>query len=143
MQATRPTRTITAAAALAGVRAAVEKAEALGVAVNACVCDAGGHRIAFVRGDGAFLQSGEIARDKAATAAGFGAPTGALYDALKGEPAVLSGIAGRPGIALFRGGLPIVLDGDVIGGIGISGASAEQDEICAKAGLAAMALVQD
>jgi len=143
VDATRPTRTITAKAAHAGVLAAIDRAESLGVRVNACIVDAGGHRIAFLRGDGAFLPSGKIARDKAATAAGFGASTGALYDAMKGEPAVLNGIAAQPGVALFRGGLPIVVEGEVIGGIGVSGASAEQDEICARAGLAAIGLGQD
>jgi len=143
MNATVATRRITATAAHKGVLAAVEKAQALGAAINACVVDAGGHRIAFLRGDGAFLQSGRIARDKAATAAGFGAPTGALYQVLSGEAAVLAGISAQPGVALFQGGLPIVVDGEVIGGIGVSGASAEQDEICAAAGLAAMGLAQD
>ena len=116
------------------------RAGILGVRVNACVVDAGGHPIAFLRGDGAFLPSGAIARDKAATAAGFGAPTGALYDALSADPAVLKGIAGRPGVAAFGGGLPIQCENEVIGGIGVSGASAEQDEICARAGLAAIGL---
>lgn len=143
MQATRSTQCITAEAAFAGVAAAVAKAQSLGVAINACVVDAGGHQIAFLRGDGAFLQSGKIARDKAATAAGFGTPTGVLYDALKGDAAVLAGIAAQPGVALFQGGLPISVDGEVIGGFGVSGASAEEDEICAKAGLAAMGLALD
>ncbi|MCB1336164.1 MAG: heme-binding protein [Maritimibacter sp.] len=142
METSRPTRRITAEAAHAGVAAACDTARALGVAVNASVVDAGGHQIAFLRGDGAFLHSGKIARDKAATAAGFGAPTGALYHALSGEPAVLTGIAGQPGVALFQGGLPIAVDGEVIGGIGVSGASAEQDEICAAAGLRAMGLAE-
>lgn len=143
METSRPTRRITAGAAHAGVAAACDKAREIGVAVNACVTDAGGHQIAFLRGDGAFLQSGAIARDKAATAAGFGAPTGALYDALKGEAAVLAGITAQPGVALFQGGLPVVVEGEVIGGIGVSGASAEQDEICAAAGLSAMGIAQD
>lgn len=142
MKTSRPSHRITAEAAHAGVAAACEKARALGVSVNACVVDAGGHQIAFLRGDGAFLQSGAIARDKAATSAGFGAPTGALYEALKGEAAVLSGITAQPGVALFQGGLPVVVEGEVIGGIGVSGASAEQDEICAGAGLAAMGIAQ-
>lgn len=140
MEATRPTRAITTEAALAAVTAAIAKARELGVRINVCVVDAGGHQIAFLRGDGAFLPSGKIAKNKAATAAGFGAPTGALYEALSGDPAVLAGIGGQPGIALFQGGIPIVVDGEVIGGIGVSGASAEEDEICATAGLEAMGL---
>ena len=75
MEATLPARKLTAAAAHLAVAAAVAKAAAMGRAVNACVVDAGGNQIAFLRGDGAFLQSGRIARDKASTAAGFGAPT--------------------------------------------------------------------
>lgn len=143
MEPTRPTRTITAAAAHAAVLAACAKARSLGAAVNACVVDAGGHQIAFLRDDGAFLQSGAIARDKAATAAGFGAPTGALYDALKDEAAVLAGISAQPGVALFRGGLPATVAGEVVGGIGVSGASADVDEICAAAGLEAAGLTQE
>ncbi|MGB0659115.1 MAG: GlcG/HbpS family heme-binding protein [Mangrovicoccus sp.] len=140
MQVILPAARLSAQAAHCAVDAAVSRAVQMGVAVNACVVDAGGHQIAFLRGDGAFLQSGQIARDKAATAAGFGAPTGAFYHALAGEPAVLAGITGQPGIAAFAGGLPIRAEGQVIGGIGVSGASAEQDEICAQAGLEALGL---
>ena len=143
MKTTRPTHTLTAQAAHAAVAGAVANAQALGVAVNASVVDAGGNQIAFLRGDGAFLPSGKIARDKAYTAAGFGAPTGALYEGLSGEAAVLAGISSQPGVALFQGGLPIRLGDELIGGIGVSGASAEQDEICAAAGLTAMGLTQD
>ena len=143
MKVLRSTQVLTASAAHAAVGAAVAKAEELGVAVNACVVDAGGNRVAFLRGDGAFLPSGEIARDKAYTAAGFGAPTGVLYQVLAAEADVLAGISAQPGVALFPGGLPISVDGAVIGGIGVSGASAEQDEICARAGLAAIGLAQE
>lgn len=140
MQVLLPTTRLSALAAFKAVEAAQSRAAEMGVAVNVCVCDAGGHQIAFLRGDGAFLQSGKIAQDKAATAAGFGAPTGAFYDALKNDPAVLAGITGQPGVAAFAGGLPIRAEGQVIGGIGVSGASAEQDEICARAGLDAIGL---
>lgn len=140
MEVTRTSLRLTAAAAHKAVGAAVEKAIELGVAVNACVVDAGGNPLAFLRGDGAFLPSGNIARDKAYTAAGFNAATGAFYEALAGEPAVLAGITGQPGVAAFPGGLPIRADGELIGGIGVSGASADEDEICARAGLQAIGL---
>lgn len=143
MDATRPTKCLTAMAAHTAVLVAVQKAQDLGVAVAACVVDAGGNQIAFLRGDGAFLPSGAIARDKAFTAAGFGAPSGALYDALSGDAAVLAGISAQPGIALFAGGLPIRAGTELVGGIGVSGASADQDEICARAGLTAIGLAQD
>lgn len=140
MTAVVATYRLSSDAALAAVSAAVGRAEEIGVRVNACVVDAGGNQIAFLRGDGAFLPSGAIARDKARTAAGFRLPSGALYDALAGEPAVLAGILSQPGIAAFPGGLPIVAEGEVVGGIGVSGASAEQDAICARAGLQAIGL---
>lgn len=143
MSMTRPFQTLTAKAAHAAVAAAVDKGAEMGVAVNVSVVDAGGNQIAFLRGDGAFLPSGNIARDKAYTAAGFMRSTGAMYDALSGNPAALAGIGGQPGIALFQGGLPIVWEAEVIGGIGVSGATAEQDEICARAGLEAIGLTQD
>jgi Uncharacterized protein, possibly involved in utilization of glycolate and propanediol len=143
MEVTRPTRKLTAMAAFEAVRIAITRAEELGVAVNASVVDAGGREIAFLRGDGAFLPSGQIARDKAYTAAGFGIPTGDLYKALSGEPDVLTGITGQPNVAAFPGGVPIRVGEDLIGGIGVSGASAEQDDMCAKAGLSAIGLWQD
>lgn len=140
MKITRETCALTSDAALAAVGAAMEKANELGVRVNVCVVDAGGNQIAFLRGDGAYLPSGNIARDKACTAAGFGASTDTLYKNMSRNPATLAGISAQPGIALFQGGLPICVNGEVIGGIGVSGASSEQDEICAQAGLDAIGL---
>ena len=63
-----------------------------------------------------------------------------LFKALSEEPAVLAGLTAQPGLALFGGGLPIIAEGTVIGGIGVSGASADQDEDCAQAGLGAIGL---
>ncbi len=140
MEATAPSRRLTAEAAFIAVKAAVEEAVAMGVAVNAAVVDQGGNLVAFLRGDGAFLPSGRIAQDKAYTAVGFTMPSGALYEALKDEPAVLDGITGQPRVAAFPGGLPIVAGSELVGAIGVSGASAEQDETCARAGLEAIGL---
>ncbi len=133
-------RRLTCGAAAEAVRAAVARGAELGVAVNAAVCDPEGNLIAFLRGDGAFLQSGQIAQDKARTSAGFKMASGALYDALAGEPAVLAGISGQPHVAMFPGGQPILEDGVIVGAIGVSGASAEQDDICARAGIEAIGL---
>lgn len=140
MTVTVPTLRLTAEAAFTAVKAAVKHGESIGVAVNACVVDAGANQIAFLRGDGAFLPSGKIAQDKAATSAGFGLPSGQLYDVLKGEPAVLGGITNQPRVAAFPGGLPLH-DGDhLVGAIGVSGASATQDNACALAGITAIGL---
>ena len=140
MTISRPTATITAAAALLAVQEAVAHADAQGVAVVAAVVDAGGQLMACLRADGAFSASVEIARDKAWTAAVFGLSTDALGAAVARPEALRDGIARRPGVVLFGGGLPIIEAGVVIGGIGVSGGSEDNDRAAAQAGLAALGL---
>ena len=106
----------------------------------AVVVDAGGNLLACIRPTGAFVASVGIARDKAWTAATFGMSTDALHDAVASPPQLYDGIAVRPGVVLFGGGFPIVHEGQVIGGIGCSGGSEDQDRSCAQAGLAALGL---
>ncbi|RQR33060.1 heme-binding protein [Burkholderia sp. Bp9143] len=129
-------RTIDWPAASRAAQAAAEAAERLGVRVNVAVVDAAGLLAAFVRMPGAPLHSIDIAIDKAYTAASFGLPTGAWHDALASHSdAVRQGLVLRPRFVAFGGGLPIVDDGALIGGIGVSGGSETQDEQCAHAGL--------
>ena len=134
-------RCITAAAAAAATQAAVAKAEALGIRINVAVTDASGTLMAFLRMPGAFLHSIDIAIDKAYTAASFGFPTSQWGAALANDELLRAGLNARPRLVLFGGGLPVVEGGERIGGIGVSGGSAEQDEVCAAAGLAALGLV--
>ncbi|WP_175780358.1 heme-binding protein [Burkholderia anthina] len=129
-------RTIGWLAASRAAQAAAEAAERLGVRVNVAVVDAAGLLAAFVRMPGAPLHSIDIAIDKAYTAASFGLPTGAWHDALATHSdAVRQGLVLRARFVAFGGGLPIVDDGALIGGIGVSGGSEAQDEQCAHAGL--------
>ncbi|PFH19439.1 GlcG/HbpS family heme-binding protein [Burkholderia sp. JKS000303] len=129
-------RTIDWLAAARAAQAAAEAAERLGVRVNVAVVDAAGLLAAFVRMPGAPLHSIDIAIDKAYTAASFGLPTGAWHDALATHSdAVRQGLVLRARFVAFGGGLPIVDDGALIGGIGVSGGSEAQDEQCAHAGL--------
>jgi uncharacterized protein GlcG (DUF336 family) len=133
-------RAITHEATGTALRAAVAHAEALGIRVNVAVTDASGVLAGFLRMPGAFLHSVDIAIDKARTAAGFGFPTSG-WGAVVGDDDMLRlGLAERPGLVMFGGGLPIVEGGERIGGIGVSGGSAEQDEACAAAGLRALGL---
>jgi uncharacterized protein GlcG (DUF336 family) len=128
-------------AAAAAVAAAVRWAEEAGTKVNVAVVDSGGNLAAFLRMPGAFLHSIEIAIDKAYTAAGFGLPTGAWSEALMAHsPAVRAGIPMRPRMVCFGGGLPLRHEDRLIGGIGVSGGSEEQDEACARAGVLAIGL---
>lgn len=129
------TRVIDWPAANRAVHAAARRAAELGLAVNVAVVDSGGNLAAFLRMPGAFLHSIDIAIDKAYTAAGFGLPTSAWHDALLGHsPAVREGIPMRPRFVGFGGGLPLDEQGVRIGGIGVSGGSEQQDELCAAAG---------
>ena len=134
-------RVIDATPASEAVRAAVVRAASLGIRINVAVVDAGGNLAAFLRMPGAFLHSIDIAVDKAYTAASFGLPTSQWHAALQQHSAaVREGIVRRPRFVAFGGGLPIMENGQRIGGIGVSGGSEEQDEACAQAGLAAIGL---
>lgn len=133
--------TIAWQAASAAVAAAQAKADELGVKINVAVVDRSGLQVAFLRAPGAPLHSIDIATDKAYTAASFGLPTSQWCAALaEHSEGVQKGIILRPRFVIFGGGLPIVVEGEVVGGIGVSGASEQQDEDCARAGLQAMGL---
>ena len=140
MQLTQPSLALTAEAASIAVGAAVKAAEALGVRINVAVVDAGGNLMAFLRCPGAFLHSIGIATDKAYTAASFGFPSGEWSAVLEGEQELREGLLQVPRLVMIGGGLPIKVDGLVVGGIGVSGASEQQDLDCARAGLAAIGL---
>ena len=104
--------------------------------MNIAIVDSGGNMKYFLRQDDSFLKSIEIAQMKAGTSAGFPFSTKQV-----GEIAAtrVPGIAFVPGIATFEGGLPILTaDGKHIGAIGVSGATAEQDGVCAQAALDAV-----
>ncbi|ART49924.1 MULTISPECIES: GlcG/HbpS family heme-binding protein [Acidovorax] len=135
-------RVIDAPAALRAVTAAVQAAAALGVHVNVAVVDAAGVLAAFARMPGAPLHSVDIAIDKAYTATSFGLPTSRWNEVLQQHSqAVREGLVRRPRFVAFGGGLPMV-EGDVrIGAIGVSGASEQQDEAIACAGLQALGLL--
>lgn len=133
-------RAISAEGAAAAIQAAVAHAGALGIRINVAVTDPAGVLMAFLRMPGAFLHSVDIAIDKAYTAAGFGFPTSQWMEILTGDEALRIGIPLRPRLVVFGGGLPIREGEALIGGIGVSGGSAEQDEACARAGLVAMGL---
>jgi len=133
-------RVITADAAVTALRAAVAHAESLGIRVNVAVAEPSGVLVGFLRMPGSFVHSVDIAIDKARTAAGFGFPTSG-WGAVVGDDELLRlGLNQRPGLVMFGGGLPIVEAGERIGGIGVSGGSAGQDEACAAAGIRALGL---
>ncbi|RLA21277.1 MAG: heme-binding protein [Gammaproteobacteria bacterium] len=133
-------KNISSQAASEMVIAAVLKAEEIGVKINVSVCDTSGIEIAFLRMNGAFIHSISIAKDKAYTSASFGFSTSQWGEILKGNDQLEAGIVRRDRLVTFGGGLPIESDGDLLGGVGVSGGSEEEDGICAQAGLDAVLL---
>jgi len=101
-----------------------------------CVVDDGGHVILLERMDGTQLGSVQIAQDKARSAVLFKRPSKALEDAVAGGRTVVMKLAGAIPI---EGGAPIMAGGELIGAIGVSGASSAQDGQVAAAGLSAIA----
>jgi len=140
MAVTTTVTTLTAEGALKALNAAHAQSLALGVPINISVCDAAGNEVAFLRPDGAPLLSMGIARDKAYTVVAFnGLPTARWYDLIKDEPALLTGIVHRDRLVIFGGGVPILVDGVLVGAVGCSGGSAEEDAVVATAGADAVA----
>lgn len=128
-------------AAHAAVVAAVEEAERLGVAVAVSVCDSAGVPAAQLRMPGTPFHCAAIAEDKAYTAAAFRLATVAWAEVMATLSAeVQAGLRARPRFVTFGGGLPINSGSDLLGGIGVSGASEAQDEAIARAGLGALNL---
>lgn len=121
--------------ALGMIQLAVKKAKELHVQVNIAVVDDGGNLLAFLRMDGAPLVPGKIAQDKAYSAVGFKRPTTDWYENIKDKPEMLHGIVHTDRLTIFGGGLPIYIEGDLVGGIGVAGATSEIDVQCAKAAL--------
>jgi len=125
------------------VAAAIAKAVEIGVLESVCVVDDGGYPIALERMDGARITGPQIAWNKAFTAAGHKRSTH-LFNTPPSGPALPGNEAfgiqwsfeGR--FAVFVGGYPIVVDGEVVGGIGLSGGNGEQDTACGVAGLKAL-----
>ena len=118
------------------VQAAISKAKELNVNMSVAVCDAGGHLLAFSRMEGCIWISAAVAQGKATAAVGFGRPSGALQ---ADSPVIQSIMATQGGHMLAaQGGVPIFREGQLIGSIAGSGATGQQDEECAQAGLAAL-----
>jgi len=140
MALTALVKNLTAEGALKALNAAHAQSLALGVPVNISVCDAAGNEIAFLRPDGAPLLSMGIARDKAYTVVAFnGLPTSQWFGLIADEPALLHGIVHRERLVIFGGGEPIMVDGVLVGAVGCSGGSAEEDALVARAGADAVA----
>jgi glc operon protein GlcG len=98
------------------------------------VVDPGGHLVYFERMDDTQAGSATVAQDKARSAALFKRPTKAFQDTLAAGGDGLR-VLGIRGAVPVEGGLPLIVDGAIAGGIGVSGGTSQQDGQCAKAGV--------
>ncbi len=115
--------------------AASAKATAEGWTVVIAIHDSGGNLLYLERADGTQLGSIQVAQEKSLTALRFRRPTKVLEDAvLAGRVNMMS----LPGITSVEGGLPLIVDGEVVGSIGASGVQSSQDGQVAAAGAAAL-----
>jgi len=125
------------------VAAAIRKSKEIGVLETVCVVDEGGYPLALERMDRARVTGPQIAWNKAFTAAGHKRATH-LFNQMPNGPALPGNEAfgiqwsfeGK--FAVFVGGFPIVVDNEVVGGIGLSGGNGEQDTACGVAALQAL-----
>ena len=130
---------ITIEAAERIIQAAEKKAQEMGKLMSIAVCDEDGTLKAFHRMDGAPLLSVQVAQDKAYTAISFGGmATNEWFDFIKNDPPLLHGIIKTDRLIVFGGGYAIKADGEIIGGIGVSGGHYSDDMQVAQAGLAAL-----
>ncbi len=124
--------------ALKAVAGAIAEARRIGVPMAVAVVDTAGQLVVFERMDNTQTASISVSQDKAVSAAMYRRPTKAFQDALASGGAGLRVLTLRNANAV-EGGIPIMVEGKIVGAIGVSGGTPDQDGVCAAAGLAALA----
>ncbi|WNG88766.1 heme-binding protein [Mycobacterium sp. ITM-2016-00317] len=119
------------------IDAAIAKAEDIGQPMNIAVVDDGGHLVAFARMDGAIKASIDISIRKARTSILMNLPTSALMDLVQPGAELFGLEQTSGGLVVFGGGVLLTVDDVVVGAIGVSAGSVEQDVSVAEAGRAA------
>ena len=118
------------------VQGALDKAREMNIRISVAVCDAGGRLVAFNRMDNAIWASVYGSQGKAIASVGFGRASGELAERA-GSP-IVQGIAAAEGGHMIpsQGAVPVIRSGIIEGACGVGGGTAQQDEDCAKAGVA-------
>lgn len=129
----QPSFSLTEQASLSLLQAAVNKASGLGIKATVSIVDTSGRQLAFIKMAGSFLVSSELAQKKAITAAGMGVDSVDLENMLASAPArVLEGLTKAGDFTVIGGGVPLYWEGVLVGGIGVSGGSEDEDIECAR-----------
>ncbi|HSB73910.1 MAG TPA: heme-binding protein [Candidatus Methylomirabilis sp.] len=125
------------------LQAAIRKVQEMGIPMSISVVDEGGHLLGFARTDQGKIHNIRVAHAKARAAASNRLPTGKVSSS--GQPVndhmaiALPLAAGTDMYVTFAGGLPILVEGHCVGGVGVSGGTGEQDTEVARAGIDALA----
>jgi uncharacterized protein GlcG (DUF336 family) len=134
----QPAHAVTLTIGQVVLEAARTRATEVGVPMNIAVVDEGSNLVVFARMDGAWLGSIDIAQNKAYTARAFDMPTKDLAPlAQPGGPLYGIEASNHGRLILFAGGIPLIAGSRVVGAIGVSGGTVEQDQEVAEAGVAA------
>jgi uncharacterized protein GlcG (DUF336 family) len=133
------TKQVTLDVAQTVIAAARQRAQEIGVPMNIAVVDEGNNLVAFVRMDGALLGSIDIAQGKAYTARAFDMGTDELAPlAQPGQPLFGIHASNQGRVIVFPGGVLLKADDTVVGAVGVSGGTVDQDQQVAEAGAAAL-----
>ena len=119
------------------IAAAEAKAQEIGQPMNIAVVDAGGNLVSHVRMDGAWIGSIDISINKAFTARAFDISTAQLSEnSQPGQQFFGINASNHGRVMIFAGGVPIKVNGQIVGAVGVSGGSGEQDQAVAEAAAA-------
>ena len=124
-------KTLSLEAANKIIAGAMIEAKANNWSVDIAIVDEGGHLLSFQRMDGASIGAIDAAIGKARTASLYRRPTKVLEEVAKTRPAILT----LPNSVLLQGGVPVVVNGQIVGAVGVGGVTSQQDEQIAEAGL--------
>ena len=118
------------------VEGAIAKAQELNIKISVAVCDSGGRLMAFNRMDGAIWAGAYGSQGKAVASVAFARPSGVLAE--RADSPIIRGIAAAEGGHMIpsQGAVPIIRNGVVEGACGVGGGTGQEDEDCAKAGVA-------
>jgi uncharacterized protein GlcG (DUF336 family) len=124
------------AAAIQAVNAGLKKSNELGTKMNIAVVDRGGNLVAFAREDGAWVGSVDVSVKKAKTATFFDMETQEIGKLSQPGGSLYNIEHSNGGLITFPGGVPLTApDGTILGGVGVSGSSVEEDQVVARAAL--------
>lgn len=120
------------------INAAIQAGRERGIPLAAAVLDIGGHVVASARSEQSGFINLEAAQRKATTSVSFRAPTHALLQMIKDDAVLLQSVIADSRLSVLPGGVPIMVDGALVGALGVAGGHYQQDQAAAEAALGAL-----